>query len=430
MVGVAYALSPLTVIVALALIPLCWWAAKDLPPLERRYVLAMLAVAAALRVAAVAWLFVTADPNAGSFAKFFGDEEFFQLRGFWGYSLWMGIPISKESLLYAYDGTGHSSYQTLLVLVQILVGPAPYGIHLLNTLFFLAGTTLLYRVARRSYGPAPALVGFAVVLFLPSLFSWSVSALKEVVYIEMTAVVLLAAVQMVRTRSVVLRALAAFVVVAGVYAIDSVRLNGLKLTLGGIAVGYIARLASLRRWIAVGLAGAALVGAVWIASAGLPESINVQLTQFAKYSRGHVLTPGHSYKLLDEIFYLDFRGPFYPPQMNAPEMARYVVRAGVNYVAQPLPWGIASTSELLFMPEQLLWYIIAALFPVGVFFAFRRDALLTCILAGYTLTNAAAIALNSGNIGTLVRHRALVIPYMAWISAVGFVSLLQRKGNQ
>ena len=37
--------------------------------------------------------------------------------------------------------------------------------------------------------------------------------------------------------------------------------------------------------------------------------------------------------------------------------------------------------------------------------------------------SAAIIALNSGNIGTLVRHRALLAPFLAWISALGLVAL-------
>src|SRR5262249_10805792 len=158
-IGAAYVLSPLTVIVPVAFVPLYWWAVHGLTPFERRAVGTILIVAMALRIAAVVVLMLSADRNAGSFATFFGDEEFFQLRGFWLYNLWMGIPISQEALLYAYNGIGYSGYEPFLVFVQILVGPAPYGIHLLNSLMFIGASVLLYRMARWSYGSAPALVG-------------------------------------------------------------------------------------------------------------------------------------------------------------------------------------------------------------------------------------------------------------------------------
>jgi hypothetical protein len=47
------------------------------------------------------------------------------------------------------------------------------------------------------------------------------------------------------------------------------------------------------------------------------------------------------------------------------------------------------------------------------------------LLAGYMLPTAAAIALTNGNVGTLVRLRGIVIPYVIWLSAVGFVAALQ-----
>jgi hypothetical protein len=426
-VGVTYALSPLTVIVSLVFVPLCWWAVRDLTPLERRAVLAMLVVAMALRIAAVVVLLLSADPNAGSFAKFFGDEEFFQLRGFWLYNVWMGIPISQEAFLYAYNGIGYSGYEPFLVFVQILVGPAPYGIHLLNSLIFIGACVLLYRAARRSYGSAPALVGLAVVLFLPSLFSWSVSALKESFFVGLTVVVVLAAAQVVRERSLAARILAVIVVIIGLRMIESVRPGGLMLTAGGLALGFAICVVTFRRSTKMIAAVAAVLAVVYVWHFGLPAPTEATLERFARYSRGHVFTPGHSYKLLDEVFYADFFGSHGKVSMSSDEMGRYVVRAMANYVSQPTPWNITSKTELFFMPEQLAWYLLLLLFPIGAVFAFRRDALLTCLLTGYSITNAAVLALNSGNVGTLVRHRALVVPFVVWIGAVGLVQLLTGK---
>ncbi len=427
--GVAYALSPLTVLVIALSVPLCWWAERGLTGTERKIVRAMLIAAFALRFAAVIWLLLTADRNAASFAKFFGDEEFFQLRGFWLYNLWMGIPISQESLLYAYNAIGYSGYEQFLVFVQILVGPAPYGIHLLNSLMFIGAAVLLHKAARRSYGAATALVGLAVILFLPSLFSWSVSALKESLFVGLTVLVVLAAVQVAREPRWYGKLIALAVVVVGLPLIESVRPGGLLLTAGGIATGYAVYIISLRRWLQVAAVALAVLSVVHVARSGLPSRTDEMVNRFARYHRGHVFTPGHSYKLLDQEWYSDFFGSHAPVRLTPGEMSRYIVRAGVNYLTQPQPWNVESTAEVLFMPEQLFWYLLVVFFPIGAVFAFRRDALMTCLLGGYTVTNAAVLALNSGNIGTLVRHRALVIPFLVWISAVALVELLTRKGE-
>jgi 4-amino-4-deoxy-L-arabinose transferase-like glycosyltransferase len=329
--------------------------------------------------------------------------------------------------LYVYNGIGYSGYEPFLVFVQILVGPAPYGIHLLNSLMFMAASVLLYKMARRSYGSAPALVGLAIMLFLPSLVSWSVSALKESFFLILTVIVVLAAMQVVRARPPVAKIVAVVVVLTGLRFIESVRPGGLTLTASGLALGYAIRIMTLRRSVQVGVAIAAVVATAYVWQRGVPPSIDSTIARFARYHRGHVFTPGHSYKLLDQVFYSDFFGSHARVSMSPDEMGRYVVRAAVNYISQPTPWNVTSKAELLFMPEQLVWYLLVLLFPVSAVFAFRRDALLTCLLAGYSITNAAVLAMNSGNVGTLVRHRALVVPFFVWICAVGVVQLLTRK---
>lgn len=426
-VGIAYVLSPLTIIVGLAMIPLWRWATRGLADPERRWVSWVVVAAVVLRVAAVAWLMVTAEGKAGSFATFFGDEEFFQVKGLRLYNIWMGLPVSIESFIYAYDATGYSSYQIVLVLAHILVGPAPYGVHLMNAGLFLAAAVLLYRLVRSSYGPAPSLIGLAIVLFLPSLFMWSVSALKESLYFACTAVTLVAAVRIARERTWWRAGVALAVVFAGGAAIESLRPAGRALTLGGIAIGFLVRAVLLRRWLIVAATALVISAAAWATHAGLPPRVQTQLVQWASYHRGHVFTPGHSYKLLDPRFYADPWGPIYQAPMTPGETARFVILAPLHYVFEPVPWQIQSRAELAYMPEQLVWYALVVLFPLGFVAGLRRDALLTCLFGCYTLASAAVIAFNSGNIGTLVRHRALAVPYLAWISALGLVRLLQNE---
>jgi len=84
-----------------------------------------------------------------------------------------------------------------------------------------------------------------------------------------------------------------------------------------------------------------------------------------------------------------------------------------------------SARELLYLPEQVLWYVMVALLPVGIVAGWRRDRFVTMLLAGYMIPTAAAIALTNGNVGTLLRLRGIVIPYVVLLSAVGFIAALQ-----
>ena len=64
----------------------------------------------------------------------------------------------------------------------------PYSLHVLNAVVYVIGALILHRLVRRSFGSLPAMLGLTVLLLLPSLFAWSISALKESMYVFLTAV--------------------------------------------------------------------------------------------------------------------------------------------------------------------------------------------------------------------------------------------------
>jgi hypothetical protein len=65
---------------------------------------------------------------------------------------------------------------------------------------------------------------------------------------------------------------------------------------------------------------------------------------------------------------------------------------------------------------------MVVLAAIGVVAGLRSDPLVTCLLCGVTAAGALTIALNSGNIGTMVRHRDTVVPFVVWLSALGAVT--------
>jgi hypothetical protein len=192
------------------------------------------------------------------------------------------------------------------------------------------------------------------------------------------------------------------------------------------AAGLVFFSTSLRVKLAVAAATAILIFTITSQPAA-QQRMTSALNTTAKTHTGHVFTVGHAYTLLDQGFYFN---PISPSAssltLTTAEAARYVIRAAVSFVTVPWPWQLASTRELTYLPEQLLWYAIVALLPIGLVAGWRRNRIVTSLLAGYTLPTAAALALTNGNVGTLLRLRGIVIPYLIWLSAVGFCAALQR----
>ena len=64
--------------------------------------------------------------------------------------------------------------------------------------------------------------------------------------------------------------------------------------------------------------------------------------------------------------------PLVEPQLTTKQEAQFVVRAILHFVVEPLPWTAESTAELLYVPEQAIWYVVVLLVPVGLVVGFRR----------------------------------------------------------
>ena len=425
--GVVYTLSPLT---ALTLPMLAWMAhraGRTLSARERRWFYGLLTLAIALRLAAIAALFLSHD-DTRPFATFFGDEEMFKSRSVWLRNIGLGVPISAADFIYAVDETGKSQYLYALAFVEALVGEAPYGLHVFNMMLYVAGALLLYHLARRAYGAIAALGGLCVLLFLPSLFMWSISALKEPSYTFLAALELFCAIHVVR-GSTWARRLASLAGVVGIaFLLEGLRKGGLLVAGLGTGVGLFTALISTRRWAwMTSLAVAPIVVVAALATPQVQDRVLSVLRDSALYHAGHVFTTGFSYQTLDVWYYIN---PADIRRMPIGDALTYVWRSVASFVVQPLPWTIQSRALLAYVPEYVLWLTMVMLLPIGLLAGVRRDAVLTCTLAAHGAVIVVMVALTSGNVGTLIRHRGLALPYFVWLSALGACEVMRYFSRQ
>jgi hypothetical protein len=416
-IGLCYVLSPLSVLCTLAIIPLLRWAGRGLDEGERRWLMAILVTAVATRVLVILALFLLTNHQALPFGSIFGDEEYFIRRSLWMRNVALGLPMHRADFIYAYDDYSRTSFLYVLAVLQVLLGPAPYGGHLFSILCYLGASIVLYRLIRPSWGRLPALLGLVLLLFLPTQFAWSLSALKEPLYLLTMSVGLAAAVTVGRPGPSLKRLGAIAVLVASALVAQSIREGGLAMAGAGAAGGLALGLAGRRPRLVLALAFVCLLVAPAIVLRGtFQDRVVTGVRQVATVHWGHVNTPGYVYTILD--------GSFYGRKAAVEEMtirqgAQYVIGSLVTYVTVPLPWKIQSRAALTYLPEQVVWYLMVVLVPIGIASGLRRDVLLTALLATYTGTAVVLVAITSGNVGTLVRHRGLAVPYLLWFSVLG-----------
>ena len=423
--GIAYALSPFTVWFFGAMGALVWWAGRGVSVRERRWIWTVLAVAIALRVLVIAALFLTSDGRP--LATFYWDPDggLYKVRSMTIVRTWQEMPPALWSFSGAFDQTfGWSSYIQVLAYLQFLMGRASYGIHLLNTAFALTSAVLLHRLVRPSFGPLPALLGFAVLVFWPSWFASSVSSLRDPLFWFFLAVATVCCVSMMGSRAWTWRAIFGVLALAACAALNGIREGGTIVAVAGLLLGVTFTAISRRATAALLTAPLLVVATVflWDGSFVGARAMSVAKTAARRHA-GVVFSGGETYKLLDDRFYSE-GSDFAVATMTPVEAVRFAARSVASVVLFPLPWQSRSMQQVLFIPQQVAWYLLVGLAAVGVTAGLRRDVLLTSVLTSMTLVHLAVVAVGSGNFGTMVRHRDTAFQFVIWLGAYGTASLL------
>lgn len=431
LLGVASVLSPaLLCFVAVAAL-LTAWSGSGLAGRERRVIISVIAGSLFVRALVVAVLFLTTDHTLRPYGVLIGDERQILERSEWLKNIAVGIPLAPTDWDYAFQEYGNSGLPYVYAAMHMMIGDSPYGAHLLNTLMAVTGAVILHKLLRSSYGRVPALATLLLLLCVPTLFVWSVSALKEPAFFLLTTVALASIMVAVSSPHLLLRPLAAVVAIAAINGVALIRPVGWAVCLGGFAVGIAARVATRRAWLCVaGLVVAIVVVGRAVQQPQVQAQILQQFRTVAVVHIGNVETQGYAYKLLDSYFYTRWMANNTVAFMQLDEAARYALRAFVSFFAVPTPWQIVSLPALLFLPEQVLWYCAILLAIVGVSAGLRRDSWLTMLLAGYCLVGAAIISLPSGNIGTFIRMRDMVVPFVFCLSGLGASSVVEQVARR
>ncbi|MDP9320324.1 MAG: hypothetical protein M3P16_04425 [Chloroflexota bacterium] len=101
---------------------------------------------------------------------------------------------------------------------------------------------------------------------------------------------------------------------------------------------------------------------------------------------------------------------------------------GMLYVGfGPFPWTARSLSELATIPEMLLWYLLVPLSISGAISLIRRRDFGFAHGAVFLGGMFIALSLIASNTGTLIRSRAMIIPFVIAFAAIAAAPLLRER---
>jgi len=424
MVGVAYAISPSTVVCGGILAALFFWAQRGISGTERRWLLGVLSVSLVLRLAVLLGFFAIGG-SRDALPVLIPDEWLIKWRSMLILNMSLGRTLAPTDYYNVYEVYGRTSVMNLFATWQFWFGPAPYGVHLVNMCLWFAASIMLFRAARRAFGVAAAMAGLIALLFVPTMFVWSISALKEPSFFFFTALSIVAGTQLIRGPSLVTRLFAVAGLGVALFLIEPVRSIALYVAGGGVAVGLAGWFVTRRAWLWLAAVVIVLGAGFQFRNNATVGALAIKGYRLAATNHlGNVRTIGTAYRLLDQRFYMDF----YQDQiytMQPEEAARFAFRAVGSFVTQPIPWEAKSRAMVAFIAPQMIWYLLAALGVVGAIAGWRREPAFTWMLIGNVLVGATVVALSNGNIGTLVRFRDSVVTIIVWLSGLGACAVLQ-----
>jgi 4-amino-4-deoxy-L-arabinose transferase-like glycosyltransferase len=311
----------------------------------------------------------------------------------------------------------------------------------------LATVTALfaYAGASRLFSHTAAVVAFIAVAFFPSLLLWSALNLKDSLTIALAVLAIWAAIEYRAVRRPFLALLpfaaaeilvtlrsytAATVAIACLLAIALVGVPVTRRVVTIMVASFLTAIIILQSLNSVGIGigqqllvafereRAAMAVGARTGFVGTPTPIPTARTSTAGTSNPTAAP--------------STEGPTRPAAASpaddvalAPGRTISYLPTGLAYaILAPFPFASGRLQELLTAPEMLLWYVLVIAGAITVWRQRRRWrslAPIVLMIAGLVTL----LALAEGNVGTLFRHRGMVVPFAAMLASPSILAAIQ-----
>jgi len=354
----------------------------------------------------------------------FDDEGYYTLRGQITNMYWSDKPLSDITITgIVQNQYGFTSFVYVLASYFALFGYSPISSRFINCFLGIITALIIYSMVKDIFGERPARLSSISVAFFPSLFLWSITNLKETIFIFAVCLMLWTVVKFVKTRNIYYLAailastLFQFIIRRGYREL-------VMLTVVVLLVYFILLfLSHLYKKRKVGLLVLIFLTAgcfIFIKS----DKINSALDDITE--RALVMHRGASF---DEHA-INYK------LLSAEEMDRALISRGkflamlakgwLHLMLEPLPSNIKSSAMLVSYFQMILWYLLIPFFILGIFLSIRYKFKESFILLLYFLIMGSALAVSGGNVGTTFRLRDTITPLFLVFSCVGIVNILTK----
>ena len=308
-------------------------------------------------------------------------------------------------------------YTYFMAVLYSYFGYSPLIVNFINCMLGVLAAFLIYQLCL-IFNKRVANLSLFLMLWWPSLFFWS--ALTK---LKITGMIFLSALFLLLTSKFILQKKIIYLplIIATTVLVDLFRVK-FSFIFAGIFIFSL--FLTFKTGITKNIIS--MIGCIFLALNfnKLVLMIKKILDSGITIHHGVVNTGGVIYKLLEDRHYLKVPG-FYP--LSGIDYLKYYLKGLLYFIFEPFLTNISSKNILIFLPQQILWYLLLILSIFGALYCIRYFRKESIVLFVYLFVITSMLGISGGNIGTDVRHRDLISPVVFIFSSLGLMHLLGYK---
>ena len=403
-------------------------------PDERKFILSIITIGLGLRILGIVLYYYT-FLSSGHMDVLAPDGEGYQARG-WYISRFLSgkslnvVPSAEQifndySFMVSYYNAEMPSWKLYQVgifsyfisFMYALFGYVPLLIKFLNSLWSVLVALLTYTIASDLFGKRVGKIAMIIVMFLPSIFIFSLTSTRDtaIIFFLMLFIYTLNKYQL---HNSFVGFLTLILSLGTIYFIRAV----IFVPLVAVIVVFFFLRAQLRLRSKV-VSVCIIVTVMFSLNSGKKIISYFDLATVTNPHIGYINTPGNNYKIFSDEYYSrekDIR------QIKPLEFSIALAKGMVHYLFEPFPFKAKSAGELL-GSVQAFFLIISFPFVVyGSILGLRYNYQQCQVFFIYLFIFSIMMAIGEGNVGTVFRHRDMVMPFFIIFVAAGISNFLGR----
>lgn len=344
----------------------------------------------------------------------FGDDGYTIQQSWWIAQYIRGIQLHQDQLWGMFYPYGKTGYLYLMALFHYLFGYSPISVTLINVIIGALTGIIYYYVAKEVTNIKLAKIVAILVTSYPSLVIWSVTNLKDPLFIFFTGIILWLLLRFLKNESFKYIALS----ILAAYLQFLIRPWVIYPTLIIILLCCLSVI--LKKKIRLVIILILIIIFPFI----LPY-LKILLINFKsaviEYNRGVVFSGGSIYRVYDDVVYAD---TIQISQIGYPVVLRGLFKGWVYFLLEPFPWRIISGQNLMLIPLTIIWYPILLFSTYGILVQLRYELKKFFLFIFYFFITGSILCLTESNIGTVARMRDLLTPIILMFAAIGITKFL------